>query len=392
MSGRDSIAEAVEALGQMGWVLGASSRLGGLLEVTVIAQRASHELQRTLGVPLASVGIREGDLIAMRGSAGARTPEYARVRVPYGLGIGGKILVVNRPVSVADYERDPQISRDFANLVSHQEGLHGMAGVPIHFDGEIVGVLYAGTRNLGHIGDAALSVMSAMSTSLGPVVGTAQASETTLRLRIEEERDRIARNLHDSVGQLLFGIGMSARRLQGMLPGEAADLLAELKTIEAQTSEAASCLRDALRQLTPSPVDALPVVARMDVDAFTSRSGIAADCIVLGTPRELHAEEEATVLAVIRECLHNVEKHASATSVLLTIRYNHEVEIVIQDDGRGLPPDFVLDPVHGGLHGWGLTSLHQRVAALGGDLRLINNEDGGVTLRATIPTRQARGD
>lgn len=389
------IDEILNALQHVGVVLEATNRLSGLADVTVIAQRAAHEMRAILGVPLASVGIHEGsDVIAMRGTSGARTEEFGRVRVPTGQGIGGKILVLRRPVSVFDYERDPQISHHFADLVSRREGLHGMAGVPLEYQGDVVGVLYAGNRDIGLIGDRALSLMMALAPSLATQIGGARVAETRARLTVEAERQRLGHELHDSVGQLLFGIGAAVKRIQENLPPEAGDLLSELRTIASQTSQAASVLRDALRALTPSfPGDALPVVARMDADAFAARSGVAIDCIVLGQPVDLPPETEAALLAVVREGLHNVEKHASASSVILTLGYDDEwVQVIVQDDGRGIGEWFEFDavPRHGDQ--WGLTSLHQRIHRLGGSLHLIGNEDGGVTLRACVPMGRVLSD
>lgn len=384
------IDEILGALHELDGVLGAMDRLSGLADAAVVANRIAHVVRQTLGVQLASVAVREGiDHLHMRGTSGTRSEEFGRTHVPLGWGMGGKILLINRPISIVDYEHDTQISNHFVDLVVGLEGIHGISAVPLEYQSQLVGVLYAGTRTVGHIGDRALSLMTGLAHHFGPHLGAAAAATTRRRLTVEAERQRLGQELHDSVGQLLFGIGATAKKLHDKLPADADDLLSELKTIQAQTSEAAAYLRDALRALKPAvPGDGLSVIVQIDADAFAARSGVPIECIVLGEPVHLSAETEAALLSVVREGLLNVEKHANASSVILTLCYDaRQIQLVLQDDGQGFEEELVLEGTPNGDR-WGLTSLHGRIERLGGNLDLFTNEDGGVTLRASLPTRR----
>jgi signal transduction histidine kinase len=124
----------------------------------------------------------------------------------------------------------------------------------------------------------------------------------------------------------------------------------------------------------------------LDANRFTCRTEIPVHFVTLGQPFDLSCEAEMVLLVLVREGLHNVEKHAEASSVVLTLHYgDSEVDITIQDDGNGLPADFQFQAVPRTGQGWGLASLSQRVESLGGRLELISNEDEGVTLRASVP-------
>jgi signal transduction histidine kinase len=387
-----SIDDALQSLQDLTLVTAAVRRVSGLLDTAVLAQRATLEVQHLVGNDLNAVAIRERpSSLAMRGVSGARTPDFARIRVPPGAGIGGMILLVRQPIAVSDYGHDTSISHDFVDIVAHREGIHGMLGVPLEFEGELVGVLYTGLRSSDYISDRTFSVITEFSRSLGPLIGASLQSGTAIRLEVEDERQRIASQLHDTIGQLLFGIGVSARQARGRVPTESADLEADLKEIEVQASHAASVLRDALRALAPSKShEALPAAMRADAAAFTDRSGVPAHFVVLGQPREVTPSVETALLTVVREGLHNVEKHAGAYSVVLTLYYlEDQIGVAIQDDGRGAPADLTLSPVPTDGQHWGLASLFQRVQRLGGVLTLVTNEDGGATLRADLPL--ARG-
>lgn len=379
--------EARRWLEELGAATARARRAAGLLNSAIIAQRTAEAVHGVLGTDLVSVAVREGsDLVAMRGVSGQRTEAFGKVRVPRGAGIGGKILVVRHPVAVTDYESDPDITHEFVDVVVYGEGLRGMVGVPIIAEREIVGVLYAGRRSSAPVGDHIASLLFRTAEDVGPQLGLALQSERAIQLHMHEERQRIAAELHDTVGQLLFGIGASARRLQGRLPPQAADLLEELRTIEAHASEAASYVRDAVRACTPSPAESLPVCARLAAGEFSERCGILTHVVVIGEPAELSPTVESLLLRVVREGLHNVEKHARAASVVLTLRYEgHEIGVVVQDDGKGLSEGFELQHIPHTSRRWGLASLSQRLESVGGDVVLFPNEDGGVTLRARIP-------
>jgi signal transduction histidine kinase len=107
---------------------------------------------------------------------------------------------------------------------------------------------------------------------------------------------------------------------------------------------------------------------------------------VIGPPVALSGAQEAALLALVREGLHNVARHAGATSVLVTLHHGPEgTDVLVQDDGRGLPDDLVpCDLPRDGRH-YGIASLRQRLARAGGALALVRNQDGGTTLRGSIP-------
>jgi signal transduction histidine kinase len=108
--------------------------------------------------------------------------------------------------------------------------------------------------------------------------------------------------------------------------------------------------------------------------------------VVLGTPIALPRAVAVALITAVREGLHNVEKHAAATSVILTVHFTgSEVSVIIQDDGVGLTPHFELRPYPAGSTGWGLVGLSQRIEGMGGRLVILTNEDGGLTLRASVP-------
>jgi signal transduction histidine kinase len=361
--------------------------VAGLLDSAVLAQRAAHEARRLVGTEIATLAILEDPgLLIMRGTAGTRTSAIEQLRIPRGTGLGGRVLLERRPIASADYALDQGITRDHVDVVAEAEGIRAVLGVPIENNDQVLGILYGGLRAVGGVGDRGRSLLVEFARSIAPVLSSARDAELAQRLSAQAERQRIALQLHDTLGQLLFGIGLAARRAQAG-SATSADLLASLEDIEAGASRAASQLREALRALAPAtPDEALATAMRMDAEAFTDRCGVPAHFVVVGEPVDLKPPVPGVLLAVVREGLHNVEKYALASSVIVTLYYSAaSVGVVVQDDGVGLPRDFGLEPLPRSGRGLGLASLLQRTQQVGGTLILMPNEDGGVTLRANVP-------
>jgi signal transduction histidine kinase len=371
----------------------ASRGLIGLLDASVIARRAASAFGPIVGTDATGVSLREGSrLMVTRGSWHVRTPGLrSGLEIGYGDGVAGKVMQRRAPVSVPDYATEPEMSPNLVDHMVNQEGIRSVLGVPIMHRGRIIGVLYALNRSPGEVGDRARRLAEQFAESLGPALGGAMHAQRASELSAMEERERISRDLHDALSPLLFGIGNAAQRVSGTLAAAAPDLVEQIRAIEAQAAQASSSLREILRALAPGAGDeGLPAVIAMDVRGFATVTGTAADFAVIGEPHPLTCEQEAVLIAVVREGLHNVGKHAQASTVLVTLHYGEEsAEIVVQDDGRGLPEDFeVVQVPRDGQH-YGLASLSQRLARVGGDIVLQRNQDGGMTLCGSVPTTLA---
>ena len=364
-----------------------------VVDPAVLAQRAAQALHPTVGMSFTGVAIREeSGLFAMHGVAGGRNEAVLRqIRVSSGQGLGGKVVALRRPVLVTDYVRDPAITMHFRDLAI-MESLGAMAAVPVIADGDIMAIIYAATRDASCPGDDAILRLDQAASGLADLFGVAVRHQDAVRRQAAAERLRIAEQLHDTVGQLLFAIGASARRLRSS-DGDAVDLARIAGLIEGRAAEATTMLRGALRRLAPrTPEEDLPVTARLSLEEFSQTTGTPAHLVVLGDPRSLTADEACALLNVVREGLHNVAKHAGAGLVLVTLAYTPAaVQVVIQDDGVGLPRGFALSSIPGrggsrpGAGGFGLPTLLRRVQELGGSLEVRPGPQGGTTVRATLP-------
>ena len=365
-----------------------SQTLVGFLDPAALAQRTALDLYRMLGLPLVSVAVRESSSnFAMRGVHGARTERFRQVQVSTGKGLGGRVMVERRPVEVQSYLDDPRITNHFIDVVS-AEGLGGMVAVPVEHEKEMVGLLYGGLRSIGSIGDRAKLVLEKAARDVAPMMAASIHASATIRHRVDAERQRIANDLHDDVGQLLFSISCAAQRLRD---GGDQSLVAVAERIEHQAQEAAQRMRQAFKVLGPTSSDEAAATAlQREIDDLTARSDVATHFVVRGVARPLPSRAEAALLGAARQALFNIERHADASLVVATLHFGaSEVSLVIQDDGCGLPDEFELAAVPRGDRHWGLASILRQAQRQGGDLEVRPGEDGGTTVRITLPIGEA---
>ena len=195
------------------------------------------------------------------------------------------------------------------------------------------------------------------------------------------ERQRLARDLHDSLKQNLFSLGLSLHALAGLVqrdPKRAQALLIQEadRVVHAQ-SELADLLSD-LRS-TPSAATDLVVVLRQEVARLETQHTFS---ITLEVPPTLTLAEPAAreLAAVTREALHNSFKHSGVAEACLSLRAtNGEVVLVVADEGCG------FDPAQAQPIGHGLSGMHERVTALSGTLTIISAEGKGTQVWVRVP-------
>ena len=359
-----------------------------VVDPVALADKTARALHPAVGLSFTGVAVRQGSgVFAMHGVAGGRNETVLRqIRLSSGQGVGGKVVALREPFLVTDYVSDPVITPHFRELAV-MESLGGMAAVPVIADGEVSAIIYAATRDSSHPGDVGITRLQQAAGGLADLFTVAVRHQEAVERQAAAERLRIAEELHDTVGQLLFTIGVSARRLR--LEAGGFDDLAQLsQAIEDKAGRATALLRQALGRLSArAPQESLPVAARLSVEEWVRAGDVPAHLVVVGEPRTVTADGAGALLAVVREALCNVAKHAAASRVVVTLAYSAEtVEVAVQDDGRGLPARFTLRAVSDGARpdGFGLPSLQRRLQQLGGRLVVRPGPEGGTTVRAVL--------
>jgi signal transduction histidine kinase len=202
----------------------------------------------------------------------------------------------------------------------------------------------------------------------------------------DSERRRIARELHDSVGQFLVGLKINLSQIQNNKAENSAQLLRETLDL---TDCALQEVRTISHLLHPPLLEELGFIsaARWYVDEYGKRSQVQVSLRIEKSIGRLPREIEIALFRVLQESLTNVYRHAAARSVDIGIAgENGVVVLTVADDGKGIPADVVLRFDSGAAPGIGLAGMRERLAEFGGRMN-VHSSSAGSVVEVTIPTR-----
>jgi len=183
----------------------------------------------------------------------------------------------------------------------------------------------------------------------------------------ETERQRLARELHDQVGQNLTALGINLNIVKSQMPEEAAPVLSRLDDSLALVEQTAERIRDVMANLRPPVLDDYGLVAALHWygERFAQRTGIAIGVEGEEPVPRLAARVENGLFRIAQEALTNVVKHAQATRVTVTVEVDSgTLRLVVADDGIGFDPAQMAETDVG--RGWGLLTMAERAEAVGG--------------------------
>jgi PAS domain S-box-containing protein len=247
------------------------------------------------------------------------------------------------------------------------------------------------------------SVISPLFSQEGECVGTVGiARDITQRRRLEDElrqlsrriikaqeaeRLRVARELHDSVNQLLASVQMRIRRIEQSLAKERPSTREILARCHQQIIVALEENRRIAHGLHPSDLDGLglAVSCRNFCREFRARTNLKLHFVVKGFTERLPRETELNIFRIVQEALANIEKHARAKEICLSLsRRTGTVVLTIQDDGRGFDLKAGLAPRRGQF-GLGLTNMKERAGSLGGSCEIQSAPGKGTIVKVEVP-------
>lgn len=297
---------------------------------------------------------------------------------PAGRGLLGALIRDGRSIRLSEGSTDPRA----AGVPAHHFAVHAFLGVPVTVRGRAVGNLYlANRRGGGEFTVDDQDLVERFALHAGIAIDNARLLAQVQHLAVVEERERIGRELHDSVIQRLYGLSLSLE--------DVPDLVTEAPSQARQrVDRAIDSLHAAIGEIRVFIYGLRPALAadgdlRRSLADLADEIGRAAD-----TPIDLAVDEvrlgedvASEVVAITREALSNVARHAAATRarVQLDVR-DDKVRLVIEDDGRGFE---ARGRRTRGQHG--LSNIRDRVAALGGRMRVRSGTGSGTRIIVEIP-------
>jgi signal transduction histidine kinase len=199
----------------------------------------------------------------------------------------------------------------------------------------------------------------------------------------EDERRRVARELHDDLSQRLAAVAIEAGRLQKLPPEAAGALRAGIERLKEQIGRLSGDVHGLSRRLHPALLDDLGLAAAVEAEAraFHERGGPPVNIRVEGDLEGLNREVQLALYRIVQEALRNVQRHADAGEVTVSLaRRADAVELRVRDDGRGFDRS-----APGWQAGLGLASMEERARLLGGRFQVESSPGAGAVIQVSLP-------
>ena len=361
--------------------------LDGRPALDPVLERLVHAVRDLVGARYAALGIPDEDGTGFdRFITAGMTDEQIEAigPLPRTHGLLAAMLTDPEPYRTDDIRADPR----FEWWPEAHPRMRSFLGVPLVLKGDIVGSFYL-TDKEGGFDDTDVELVWGLATHAAVVIENARLFEASRERSIAEERNRLARDLHDTLTQRLFSLNLTLEAAAATATGsDPAPTMEAIHQARALTDGALAELRTLIFELRPPELDADglagalrkhgELLSRVHGVAVTVTDDLAADGLGLGS------EVERQLLRVAEEALSNAMRHAGASAVTVTVASDADgrsVRLVVADDGQG------FDPAARSIASrkLGLISMRERVEAAGGTLEIVSGPGQGTTVRATVP-------
>ncbi len=266
-------------------------------------------------------------------------------------------------------------------LIDGTDGLRYHASIPLYAHGKKLGVLNVASADWRQLAPEDLQLLYTIGDLLGIAVERARLFDRQAELGALEERNRLAREIHDTLAQGLTAVSLQLESADALL-----ETAVDPTRIRRIVQHALALTRANLEEARRSVMDlrAAPLQDKTLVEAIVSlaeEAAVAVDVLVVGQVRPLPRRVETGIYRVVQEALNNVNRHAQAAQATIELTFAAgEVVLVVADNGIGFDPDTV-PPSR-----FGLIGMNERVKLLSGRFRLESAPGQGARIEVHIPT------
>jgi signal transduction histidine kinase len=345
-----------------------------------IAENARELANADMGT-IVTTTLAPGQLI-VAAAAGETAPALAGQSVPADRSISGEVMRTGQPLVFHDASAE---RRAYPRLVRAAR-IGPAIFVPLRVRGRATGTLMVANQRGGRIfTEQAISLIETFADQASVAIEYGRAQGDQQRLQLMDERERIAKELHDGIIQSLFAVGMG---LQGTaLSAGSPDVAARIEVAVGELDRVIRDLRNYIFGLRPGILAdrQLDQALHQLGDEVASASGVNVQVSVDAETAAALSAQSHEIVQLTREALSNVTRHAKAARASVTLaRRESSAVLTIEDDGVGFDTS-------GSSHGNGLRNMRQRASALGGELQLASAPANGTRLTVTVPLQRIGG-
>jgi len=384
---------------ELSTLLTVSHSVASMLELEPLLELILEELRSVVDYTGASVLMQESAAFILRAHRGPFSQaEALAMRADVGQPLIREVILEQRTAVIGDTLDDTPLAHSFRDWAREQVKAHpdlaydkilrnirSWVGVPLMVKGTVIGMLTLSYSKPDHYSVEDTALIGAFADHVAVAIENARLHAQAERLAVVEERERLARELHDSVTQALYSVSLYAEAARRAIDSGKQDAaLKNIDQVRTMAREAVVDMRLLIFELRPPALEEEGLAAALQarLDSVETRAGLETTLQVKGE-RRLPPTVEQELFWITQEALNNVVKHAQAREVTVRLELGgEEVELEVRDDGAG----FELTEA-GRSGGMGLGSMQERAARIGGELAIESAPKEGtrVTVRAKVP-------
>jgi nitrate/nitrite-specific signal transduction histidine kinase len=375
------VAQRTSALRQRALQLETSARVSreitSILDIDTLLTRVVELIQAAFHYYRVHIFLLDGDgqRLELRASSGASPPQHRSLSVGRG-SLNGEAVLTNEAVLVDDVANDSWFLFDAALPETRSELI-----IPLRVGERVIGTLDVQSAEVKGFTPEDVLVIQSLGDQIAIAIENARLYDQSRALAVVEERNRLAREFHDSITQSLYGLVVFAGAARDMIDtGNVASLRKLLDRMEQAAQQSLKEMRLLLYELRPPQEERVDLegMLRQRLAAVEHRTGtevqVAVECNV-----DLPSEMEQGLFRIAQEALNNTLKHAQAKTVSVRVYADPErIQLEVCDDGLGFQPD---EACHRG--GFGLAMMRERAGQLGGRLSIASTPGAGTRVLFT---------
>lgn len=376
-------------------LLRVSTEISGLASIETVLTLVVDKARQLSGADVAGLGLADADSreVVMKATAGTRSDGFRHLRLGFGMGVMGMVAQSGKSIAVVDYLADRRIGHDSeVDAAVSEEGIRSEAAVPLRLGERVMGVLMVGNRHVHQFTKDNCRLLGGLANQAAIALENARLYQEVQSYAIHEERDRIAREMHDGLAQVLGYFNVETKNLEILLDtGNLQQVRREVREMNRAAQDAYTDVRESilgLRTSIPPGQDFLPSL-REYIEKFSRLNQLRVDLTCTNSTARFAPAAEVQLLRIVQEALSNVRKHAHATRVSVKMQpQGDDTLVIIEDDGVG----FDLASVMGsGGEQFGLRTMKERAASIGGDLTVETACGAGTKIAVRVPAEREGG-
>jgi signal transduction histidine kinase len=353
------------------------------LSVEPILQKLVHAARELADARYAALGVPDGEGAFAQFITSGMDDELVAAMgpLPRTHGLLGAMLQSEEPYRTSDIRRDPRFRGGWPR--AHPE-MRSFLGVPIVARDGVIGAFYLTEKEVAaDFDDGDLQLIEMLAAHAAIAIENARLYERSRELSIVEERNRLARDLHDSVTQKLFGVVLTAEAASTLADRDPVRAQEELERLRGLAQEAMDELRSLVFELRPAVLETEGLAATLRKHVDVLRRVHARDIgLRVADGARTTSTVEGEVFRIAQEALGNALRHADAARVDVSLDTGDgRIVLVVTDDGCG----FEAGAAALRSRRLGLTSMEERARSIGGRLAIDSQVGAGTTVRLEVP-------